>query len=142
MATATISSVWIPTLWRFETNAYPRALLVAPDIPYPSARSNDGVPQPFRSSTSEQLEFLAGYVRQVLADTRRRKLILVGAGPRRADDPQFPQERRRRARWSATRSSAACRTGGFIVSDRDFVGSEFQWGGPLPSASSTRATAT
>ena len=124
------ASVWIPALWRFETNGHPRGMLIAPDIPYPSARSNDGVPQPFRSSTAEQLEFLSGYVRQVLADTRRRKLVLIGAGRAGLTIRNYLKNA-----GGGEMVSHAIFCGvpnrGFIISDRDFVGSEFNGAAPF-----------
>lgn len=73
------AALWHTTLWRFESNGYPRNMLSAIDLSYPSARSDDSKPQPFRSSTTEQRDELAAYVRGVTALTRRRKVALVGS---------------------------------------------------------------
>lgn len=73
------AALWHTTLWRFESNGYPRNMLIAIDLPYPSARSDDSKPQPFRSSTTDQRDELAAYVRTVMAMTRRRKVALVGS---------------------------------------------------------------
>jgi triacylglycerol lipase len=72
-------ALWHTTLWRFESNGVPRNLLYAPDLPYPSARTDDSKPQPFRSSTAEQRDELAGIVSRALKETKRRKLVLIGS---------------------------------------------------------------
>ena len=73
------SALWINDLWRFEANGYRRNQLFAIDFPYPSARSDDSKPQPFRSSTEDQMRELAAFVTQVRAATRRRKVALVAS---------------------------------------------------------------
>ena len=73
------AALWHTTLWRFESNGYPRNMLSAIDLSYPSARSDDSKPQPFRSSTTDQRDELGAYVRGVSALTRRRKVALVGS---------------------------------------------------------------
>jgi triacylglycerol lipase len=73
------SALWINNIWRFEANGYKRNQLFAIDLPYPNARSDDSKPQPFRSSTEDQMKELAAYVTQVLKATRRRKVALVGS---------------------------------------------------------------
>ncbi|MFN8511353.1 MAG: hypothetical protein U0232_14595 [Thermomicrobiales bacterium] len=45
------SALWLTTVWRFESNGYPRELLHALDFPSPSARDDDDVPQANRSGT-------------------------------------------------------------------------------------------
>src|SRR5262245_12034957 len=40
------AALWHTTIWRFESNYYPRNLLHAIDFTYPSARSDDSRPQP------------------------------------------------------------------------------------------------
>jgi len=73
------AALWHTTIWRFESNGYPRNMLAAIDLSYPSARGDDSKPQPFRSSTTDQREELAAYVRAVMTITRRRKVALVGS---------------------------------------------------------------
>lgn len=73
------SALWINTLWRFEANGYKRNQLFAIDFPYPNARTDDSKPQPFRSSSEDQMKELAAYVRQVVKATRRGKVALVGS---------------------------------------------------------------
>ena len=72
------SALWITTLWRFETNGYPRQRLFTIDYPNPTARDDDTAPQPSRSGTEEQRAQLAAKVDEVLAKTGAPKLILIG----------------------------------------------------------------
>lgn len=72
------SALWITTLWRFEANGYPRERLFTIDYPYPTARDDDTIPQPSRSSTDEQRTQLAARVDAVLAQTGAPQLILIG----------------------------------------------------------------
>ena len=48
-------AIWQTTIWRFETNGWPRARLHAIDLPYPLARDEDTKPQPGRTSTAEHM---------------------------------------------------------------------------------------
>ena len=73
------SALWINNLWRFEANGYKRNQLFAIDFTYPSARRDDSKPQPFRSSTEDQMKELAAFVTQVRAATRRRRVALVAS---------------------------------------------------------------
>lgn len=72
------AALWLTTLWRFESNGWPRGRLHAIDMPYPQARDADDVPQPGRSSTTEHRDFLAAEVDRVLAATGARQVVLVG----------------------------------------------------------------
>ena len=67
------SALWINTLWRFEANGYRRNQLFAIDFYNPSARRNDAKPEPFRSSTEDQMRELAAFVAEVRKATRRRR---------------------------------------------------------------------
>ena len=71
------SALWITTIWRFESNGYPRERLSAIDITAPNARDDDAVPQPNRTSTSEAKDQLATKVDEVLAHTKAPKIVLV-----------------------------------------------------------------
>ena len=73
------SALWINNIWRFEANGYKRNQLFAIDFTYPNARREDAKPDPFRSSTEDQMKELAEFVAQALKATRRRKLALVGS---------------------------------------------------------------
>lgn len=71
------ASIWQSTLWRFESNGWPRARLHAPDLPYPTARGVDARPEPGRTSTAEHMAFLKAEVEKVLAATGARQVVLV-----------------------------------------------------------------
>lgn len=73
------SALWQTTIWRFESNGWPRDRLVAIDMPYPYARDDDAKPQPGRSSTADQLQQLSGEVDRVLARTGAPEVVLVGS---------------------------------------------------------------
>lgn len=73
------SALWINNIWRFEANGYKRNQLFAIDFPYPNARGDDSRPQPFRSSSEDQMKELASYVRQAVKTTRRGKVALIGS---------------------------------------------------------------
>ncbi|MDE2628836.1 MAG: alpha/beta fold hydrolase [Burkholderiales bacterium] len=71
------AALWITTLWRFESNGWPRERLHAVDMPYPSARDDDTKPQEGRSSTAECMRFLSAEVDRVLAATGARQVVLI-----------------------------------------------------------------
>lgn len=72
------AALWQTTLWRFESNGWPRDRLFAPDQPFPLARDDDGVAQPGRSSTAESMAFLKAEVERVLKATGAAKVVLIG----------------------------------------------------------------
>lgn len=72
------AALWQTTLWRFESNGWPRDRLHALDFPYPLARDADDVEQPGRSSTADQMRHLSGQVDRVLARSGARRVVLVG----------------------------------------------------------------
>ena len=65
------AALWTTTVWRFESNGWPRDRLHALDVPYPQSRDLDDKPQPGRSSTAEHRSFLAAEVERVLKATWR-----------------------------------------------------------------------
>ncbi len=71
------AALWITTLWRFESNGWPRARLHAIEMPYPQARDDDFKPQEGRSSSAESMKFLAGEVDRVLQATGARQVVLI-----------------------------------------------------------------
>jgi pimeloyl-ACP methyl ester carboxylesterase len=73
------AAMWLTTVWRFESNGWPRERLFALDMPFPLARDADDKPQPGRSSAEESMKFLAAEVDRVLARTGASKLVLMGA---------------------------------------------------------------
>jgi triacylglycerol lipase len=72
------AALWAPTLWRYESNGWPRERLFAPDLPYPLARADDAKPQPGRSSAAENMRNLAAEVERVRKLTGADKVVLVG----------------------------------------------------------------
>ena len=72
------AALWHTTLWRFESNGWPRERLHAIDMPYPQSRDADDRPQPGRSSSTEHRDFLAAEVQRVRAATGARQVVLVG----------------------------------------------------------------
>ena len=72
------AALWTTTIWRFESNGWPRDRLHAIDMPYPLARDDDAKEQPGRSSTAEHMAYLAAEVKKVLAATGASKVALVG----------------------------------------------------------------
>src|SRR5689334_24936928 len=61
------AGLWITTIWRFESNGWPRDRLHAIDLPYPLARNDDGQLQEGRTSSAEHAAVLAAEVDKVLA---------------------------------------------------------------------------
>lgn len=71
------ASIWQSTVWRFESNGWPRERLHAIDLPYPLARDEDGKAQPGRTSTAEHMAYLKAEVEKVLQATGARQVVLV-----------------------------------------------------------------
>ena len=72
------AALWQTTLWRFESNGWPRERLHAIDVPYSLARDDDGKPQPGRTSAAEHMAFLRAEVDKVLQATGAQQVVLVG----------------------------------------------------------------
>lgn len=72
------AALWQTTLWRFESNGWPRERLHAIDVPYPLARDDDTKAQPGRSSTAEHMAFLKAEVEKVLKSTGASHVVLMG----------------------------------------------------------------
>ena len=71
------AALWTTTLWRFESNGWPRERLHAIDVPYPEARSDDAKAQEGRSSAAENMQHLASEVDKVLKATGASQVVLV-----------------------------------------------------------------
>lgn len=71
------AALWYPTVWRFESNGWPRERLFAVDLPYPLARVEDAKPQVGRSSADENMRNLAAEVARVRKLTGAEKVVLV-----------------------------------------------------------------
>jgi triacylglycerol lipase len=71
------AALWTTTLWRFESNGWPRERLLAIDVPYPQARDDDGKMQEGRSSTAENMAYLSAEVDKFLQSTGARQVVLM-----------------------------------------------------------------
>ena len=72
------AALWLTTVWRFESNGWPRERLHAIDLPYPSARDDYSKPQPGRTSSAEHMAFLKSEVEAVLKRTGAKQVVLMG----------------------------------------------------------------
>jgi triacylglycerol lipase len=72
------AALWQTTVWRFESNGWPRERLHAIDLPYPLARDDDTKAQPGRTSAAEHMAYLKAEVDKVLAGDWRQQVVLVG----------------------------------------------------------------
>ena len=72
------AALWITTVWRFESNGWPRERLHAIDLAYPLARDADDKAQDGRTSTQEHMQFLSAEVDQVLRRTGASRVVLMG----------------------------------------------------------------
>jgi len=72
------ASVWTTTIWRFESNGWPRERMSAVDLVYPTARNEDDKAQPGRSSLAEFTALVAAEVGRVRRETGAPKVVLVG----------------------------------------------------------------
>ncbi len=72
------AALWQSTVWRFESNGWPRERLYAVNMPYPLARDADSQPQAGRSSTAEHMAYLKAEVEKVLQATGASKVVLMG----------------------------------------------------------------
>jgi pimeloyl-ACP methyl ester carboxylesterase len=69
---------WMTTLWRFESNGYPRNRLFAVNLAYPNARTLDDQPEPGTSSSTQAEKYLADFVADVLEETGAKKVVFIG----------------------------------------------------------------
>ena len=72
------AALWQTTVWRFESNGWPRERLYAIDVPYPLSRDDDAKPQPGRTSAAEHMAYLKAEVDKVLKTTGAQQVVLVG----------------------------------------------------------------
>ncbi len=71
------AALWLTTLWRFESNGWPRDRLHAIEVPYPSSRDDDSKPQAGRTSTQEHMTYLSAEVDRVLAASGAKQVVLI-----------------------------------------------------------------
>lgn len=72
------AALWQTTVWRFESNGWPRERLHAINLPYPLSRDDDTKPQAGRTSTAEHMAFLRSEVDKVLQATGASQVVLMG----------------------------------------------------------------
>ncbi|MEZ0307259.1 MAG: twin-arginine translocation pathway signal [Ramlibacter sp.] len=72
------AGLWQTTMWRFESNGWPRSRLHAIDTPYPLARDDDTKPQAGRTSAAEHAAYLKAQVEAVLKATGASQVVLMG----------------------------------------------------------------
>lgn len=70
------AALWQTTMWRFESNGWPRERLHAIELPYPLARDDDTKEQAGRSSTAQHMAFLKAEVEKVRIATGAAKVVL------------------------------------------------------------------
>lgn len=123
------AALWMPTIWRFESNFYARSRLFALDMRLPTARRVDAVREAGRSSTEEATAQLAQEVARVRRATGVERVVLIGHSRGgniiRNFLRQNPSQRIRAAILCAAPSH------GVIVSTRHLVGSEFNGASPF-----------
>ncbi|MEO5672926.1 MAG: twin-arginine translocation pathway signal [Ramlibacter sp.] len=71
------AAVWQTTIWRFESNGWPRERLHTFEVRYPLARDDDTKVQPGRTSAAEHTAHLKAEVEKVLRTTGARQVALV-----------------------------------------------------------------
>jgi pimeloyl-ACP methyl ester carboxylesterase len=73
------AALWITTLWRFESNGYPRERMLAFNFTDPLARADDAVAEKGRSSTEDQLRELTAAIKVVREETSAARVALVAS---------------------------------------------------------------
>jgi pimeloyl-ACP methyl ester carboxylesterase len=124
------SALWINNIWRFEANGYKRNQLFAIDLTYPNARRDDSKPEPFRSSSEDQMKELAAFVAQVVKATRRRKVALVGSS-RGGNAIRSYLKNGGGAEFVSHAVLCGTPNKGIVISDSLLVGSEFNGAFPF-----------
>jgi pimeloyl-ACP methyl ester carboxylesterase len=72
------AGLWTTTVWRFESNGWPRERLFTVDVPYPLSRDDDAKPQDGRTSAAENMQAVAAEVDRALKATGAKQVVLVG----------------------------------------------------------------
>jgi hypothetical protein len=70
--------LWMTTLWRMESNGVSRDRMFAINFTDPSARADDAVPEPNKSSTEDQRRELGEAVKELKRRTGAARVALVG----------------------------------------------------------------
>jgi pimeloyl-ACP methyl ester carboxylesterase len=72
------AALWMTTIWRFESNGWPRERLRAIDLPLPLARDDDSMAQPGRSSAADVAREIAAEVERIRQQLGVERVVLVG----------------------------------------------------------------
>ena len=72
------ATLWLTTIWRFESNGVPRERLHAINFTDPLSRTDDAKPQPNRSSTEEQRREFGEAVRALRERTGSERVAAIG----------------------------------------------------------------
>ena len=72
------AALWTTTIWRFESNGWPRERMSTVDLVYPTARNEDDKEQPGRSSLAQFTALVAAEVERMKRETGATKVVLVG----------------------------------------------------------------
>ena len=70
------AALWQTTIWRFESNGWPRERLHAIEMPYPLARDVDDKEQAGKTSTAQAMAYLKAEVEKVRKETGASKVVL------------------------------------------------------------------
>ncbi len=70
------AALWQTTIWRFESNGWPRERLHAIEMPYPLARDVDDKEQAGKTSTAQAMAYLKAEVEKVLKETGASTVVL------------------------------------------------------------------
>jgi triacylglycerol lipase len=124
------AGLWITTMWRFESNGWPRDLLHAVDLRYPLARGVDEKPEAGRSSTAEVMHQLADEIAAVQKRTGAEKVILIGQS-RGGNTVRNYLKNGGGAEHVAMAILCGAVNHGVIISDKDLIGSEFNGASPF-----------
>jgi len=71
-------ATWVYSMWRWESNGYPRDRLFAVNLSYPTAPFMEDLPQKGTSTTAEAEAQLSDYVADVLRRTGAKTVSFVG----------------------------------------------------------------
>jgi triacylglycerol lipase len=117
------AAVWMTTIWRFETNSYPRQMMEAVDLHYPLATAVYDQRQPAHSTVAEATAQIADAVDALKRRTGAAKVVLVAHARGGTLARQYLKERG--AGSVAAMVLCGAPNHGVIVSEELLAGSEF-----------------
>jgi triacylglycerol lipase len=117
------AAVWMTTIWRFETNSYPRQMMEAVDLHYPLATAVYDQRQPAHSTVAEATAQIADAVDALKRRTGAAKVVLVAHARGGTLARQYLKERG--AGSVAAMVLCGAPNHGVIVSEKLLAGSEF-----------------